>query len=72
LREKRPPFVRLKDYIIKNSPKLPDGTPIFSARYWAEQIDEAKTELWKAVVESRKNETLVPIEKAILKWFGEP
>ena len=72
LSNKTPPFIRLKDYIIKNSPKLPDGTPIFSARFWCEQIDEAKAELWKAVVEARKNGTLVPIEKAILKWFGKP
>ena len=61
-------FEELKEYILNNAPKLLDGTPIFSARYFAEMIDQAKEEYpygFSVSVSWRQK------DEWFEKWFGK-
>jgi len=57
-------FEELKQYILENAVKHPDGTPIFSARYFARMIEQAKKEYPKGDDPRQK-------DNWFKKWFGE-
>ena len=78
-------FQKLQEYIRKNAVKLPDDTPIFSARYFIDMIDKAKEEfpiyfkngvphhlkLRTLTKQKGQIETMKQIVKWFKKWFGE-
>jgi hypothetical protein len=47
-------FEDLKDYILNSATKLPDGTPIFSARYFVRMIEQASLEWSELEEQARK------------------
>jgi len=57
-------FEELKKYILENATKLSNGTPIFSARYFAQMIEQAKKEYPHGDDWRQK-------DKWFKKWFGE-
>jgi len=61
-------FEELKRYILENATKHADGTPIFSARYFAKMIDQAKKEYpygFSVSVSWRQK------DEWFRRWFGE-
>lgn len=47
-------FEDLKNYILNSATKLPDGTPIFSARYFVGMIEQASLEWVELEEQARK------------------
>lgn len=76
-------FEELKRYILENATKHSNGTPIFSARYFAKMIDQAKKEFpcfdcvffpYDELCETRHEDSpcaLFPCKKWFMKWFGK-
>ena len=59
-------FEYVRQYILKNALKLPDGTPIFSARHFASKIDEAREEIAHVIYSG----TDLELREVLHKWFG--
>jgi len=82
-KERKGKFEQLKEYILRNTVKLPNGTPMFSARYFARMIEQAKKEFPKrrvacdlAEMEEKTGRwwatpSYDEVEQWFKKWFGE-